>query len=806
MPVARATSVVNNYCRNLAKDYPPGCAPTGNKPLSVDIDMQDFGPEATSPKDGSAYAGARPSLVAHGDVGFGKTDSAFEGRASITGERRASIMEAFAPEPGAVQYIHSKVWFKTFIALCVVLNAVQLGMELDYEEYKYVYNYLDHIFTGFFTIEMLIKLKELKHRYFCEGWNLLDFFLVMLSILDVWALPLVFTLLFTGGSGQQDLRMFSVLRILRVLRVIRAVRLLRVFQELWKIVRGIMDSVRTIFWASLLLIFLLYICGIFCCAMIGKNETAGYLSYADPEDRPDYGDDFDAYQFFGTVPRAMFTLFETCIEPLNIRPVVERQPAMLVFFIGFIFLTTFGVLNVIIGVIVDHTMAQNDEDESATMIRQFQEKMDKLEVVRNMCFDDDSNGDLSLDEIKHALETKEVQETFEEVGMPLGLLPSEFFTLLDDHGDGKVTHQKMMMQLTRAAVHTDHQQLLDLKIANHTTQRTVVELATLVKELQTQIQGQLSYGFGTVLPAVVRSNGKMPDGLMEGMRLAGLVPDSTVQAHLPEALGTQAAPTGTAMIFNREAHQNVQFRQQFSETPSISEEKESTFANPGQHARPVPPGMVGSPTAPETNSPNMGEFTHPHQPQSPSDVNLLPNTPSNAPPILPPISEPGSEDWKMTPQNVPGWAGTPQNLPGPPASWLQGQPPGPPEPPPSLQTADNRPSSRPASAGSRAKDRYRVQDTEDKELSFFTPPRVPSQGANMPTSTSNQSQWHPPPSIDNTANIPMALQSCTSLAENQSREYQHPSENQSKPNEQEVPELTPQPGVPNSKGDPLRLS
>merc|ERR1719482_2160364 len=112
--------------------------------------------------------------------------------------------------------------------------------------------------------------------------------------------------------------------------------------------------------------------------MIARTKTHDYYSSKDDPNAEDPNADFDVYQFYGTVPRAMFTLYETCMEPLNIRPVVEKQPAMFVFFIFFIFLTTFGVMNVIIGVIVDKCMeaSKSHEEDFEAM-----EKLQKLAMI-----------------------------------------------------------------------------------------------------------------------------------------------------------------------------------------------------------------------------------------------------------------------------------------------------------------------------------------------------------------------------------------------------------------------------------------
>ena len=85
----------------------------------------------------------------------------------------------------------------------------------------------------------------------------------------------------------------------------------------------------------------------------------GYYRQIDtvPGDEIDYRTDFDANQFFGTVPRAMFTLFEASLEPLNIRPMIETQPYMMPFCLFFLFDATRRALAVLLNVPDDLTCA-----------------------------------------------------------------------------------------------------------------------------------------------------------------------------------------------------------------------------------------------------------------------------------------------------------------------------------------------------------------------------------------------------------------------------------------------------------------
>merc|ERR1719379_3104374 len=92
-----------------------------------------------------------------------------------------------------------------------------------------------------------------------------------MAILDGWVLAAL------GGNDEgSPLGNLSVLRILRVLRVMRMARLLKVFKELWMIIKGIFDSLKTMFWITTLLTLILYVCAILCVDVIGKDDSGSY--------------------------------------------------------------------------------------------------------------------------------------------------------------------------------------------------------------------------------------------------------------------------------------------------------------------------------------------------------------------------------------------------------------------------------------------------------------------------------------------------------------------------------------------------
>merc|ERR1719191_2488821 len=95
----------------------------------------------------------------------------------------------------------------------------------------------------------------------------MDFFLVWMSILDNWILAPM-----SEGEGSA-LSQLSVLRVIRILRIARMARLLKGFKELFVILKGIISSMRTIFWVCLLLVLAMYVCSILCVDIMGRKDA-----------------------------------------------------------------------------------------------------------------------------------------------------------------------------------------------------------------------------------------------------------------------------------------------------------------------------------------------------------------------------------------------------------------------------------------------------------------------------------------------------------------------------------------------------
>ena len=198
--------------------------------------------------------------------------------------------------------------------------------------------------------------------------NVVDTFLVLLSATETWILP------FTQScSGNQNLRILVTLRIVRILRVVRFFRLIKTFEQLWLIVSGLVSALKTVVWVLLLQLLLIYMCAIFATTQIGSPT------------------------YFSSVTTSMISLWQ--IATLDdwadsiVRPTVQESPALILFFVPFLFLSTFGILNVIVGIVVENTVQSAQRKSESQQREEEMLKQTALDALRRILLLSDPNGE-----------------------------------------------------------------------------------------------------------------------------------------------------------------------------------------------------------------------------------------------------------------------------------------------------------------------------------------------------------------------------------------------------------------------------
>ncbi len=212
------------------------------------------------------------------------------------------------------------------IVFLIVLNAALLGLETSpsvVEAFGHELVLLDHAILAVFIIEIILLIAARGVKFFTDPWCLFDFVVVGIAVIPAT-------------------ESFSVLRALRVLRVLR---LINKVESMRKVVSGLLNSLPSLASVAGLTLIIFYVFSVMATNLFGH----------------------DFPQLFGSMGDSAFTLFQVMtLESWSegvARPIMEKLPYAWIFFLLFILIATFIVVNLFIAVIVDSL--NNLENESA---------------------------------------------------------------------------------------------------------------------------------------------------------------------------------------------------------------------------------------------------------------------------------------------------------------------------------------------------------------------------------------------------------------------------------------------------------
>mmetsp|Transcript_86400 Transcript_86400/g.197047 ORF Transcript_86400/g.197047 Transcript_86400/m.197047 type:complete len:369 (+) Transcript_86400:1-1107(+) len=197
---------------------------------------------------------------------------------------------------------------------------------------------------------------------------------------------------------------------------------------------------------------------------------------------------FNNYMYFGTIGRSMYTLFcvATLAEFTEIgRPVLQKQPGMLLFFFTFAIFTTFGVMNVIIGVIVESTMSAAKDLDAKLEKLEMRMKLERLQELRDLVFemDTDDSKTISVAEIDKGLQDDVIRDTFDKLDLPPDFTANDIFTLLDRDGDGLVTTAEFMCSMFSLINNNDFQTKCNVHVSLNMINRRVIRCFQMLERL-----------------------------------------------------------------------------------------------------------------------------------------------------------------------------------------------------------------------------------------------------------------------------------------------------------------------------------
>ena len=248
------------------------------------------------------------------------------------------------------------------IMYLIILNSIFLGFK-SYDaimlHYGFILDVLDDVLIFVFVCELMMYIYVFGYRRcFTDPWYIFDFIVIGIAFV-----PVVISVLsiFFHITDIPDLTHFSALRAMRVIRILR---LVSIFPEQRKVIQGLLTAIPGIISIGTLLLILLYVS-----ALIATNL---------------YGDDFPSY--FGTLQASLFSLFQIMSTegwPDIARSVIAVHPSAWIFFISFILIATFIVLNLVIGVIVEAMTRDTEKAELAELVNHLNKISEKLDFMED---------------------------------------------------------------------------------------------------------------------------------------------------------------------------------------------------------------------------------------------------------------------------------------------------------------------------------------------------------------------------------------------------------------------------------------
>eukprot|EP00434_Breviolum_minutum_P011193 symbB.v1.2.009876.t1/scaffold632.1/size217234/15 len=406
----------------------------------VDAQLQDLAPPPKPTKSWfSAFKGAVQGDRDPTDALVAKYN---QGQDSDEEENDDYGVEVRPPKP----FVDTPL-FNMCLGVVIALNSVTIGLETDsvahavatQEEHDdRLWYIVELIFCIIFLFELLLRLYFHRLRYFTNpvtrAWNVADFIIVSVSVVDT----LILIPFGVGGTA----RVVAMLRFVRMMRLARLLRLLKLFKELWLMVSGLLQSLKTLGWICLVALLFCYACAIICTTVIGHNDEL-----YDPYFAKSGGWDHEVY--FATVWRSTFTLFQIMtLDQWNesvVRHVVANQPAMLIFFLIFVCISSLGLMSIMIGVVVENTLATANKDQNKLKARRERDRKQvfgQLQEIFEMA-DVDGSGTLKLEEVESAIQKPEIYNKLKMIDFPVDD-PGQIFALLDYDESGELTTEEFI--------------------------------------------------------------------------------------------------------------------------------------------------------------------------------------------------------------------------------------------------------------------------------------------------------------------------------------------------------------------------
>jgi len=232
-------------------------------------------------------------------------------------------------------------YFQRLIIALILINAILLGLETSPVVMDKAGTFiltLDKIILTLFVVEIVLRIYVNRLAFWKDPWSLFDFSVVAIALIP--------------ASGP-----FAVLRALRVLRVLR---LLTMVPSMRRVVGALLAAIPGLGSIGLMLLIIYYVFAVIATNLFGSSYP----------------------EWFGTLGNSFYTLFQIMtLESWSMgiaRPVMDNFPYAWAFFVPFILIATFTMLNLFIAIIVNamQSFSAAEHQETVDALHQTQEHIE----------------------------------------------------------------------------------------------------------------------------------------------------------------------------------------------------------------------------------------------------------------------------------------------------------------------------------------------------------------------------------------------------------------------------------------------
>jgi hypothetical protein len=342
--------------------------------------------------------------------------------------------------------------FETLPAAAIMLNALVIGVSTDNSPDSEIWNFIELFFLIVFIGELVMKAKAFGIMHLIKSkdrwWNCFDLMCVLISLVDA---GLFYGSALFESSPSMDASFLNLIRMLRLCRLARLLRLLRfpIFRELKLIVQGIVSGMRVLVWAIVLLYVFIFLLGIVCTQLIGRDANS-----------PTEITEFD------TLRDSMFTLFRCFTDgcsaydgtPLPERLQIKYGWVFIITYIIVMLFVTVGIWNLIMATFIDNVVTATVQRKQQQLGQTAEDAECKLEAVLTKRYYEKKKRItvhslkdervITKDVFHNWLDDPEVLSLLEDVEVETST-KFELFDALDVDGSGELTLEELVSGLMK---------------------------------------------------------------------------------------------------------------------------------------------------------------------------------------------------------------------------------------------------------------------------------------------------------------------------------------------------------------------